>query len=117
VRNITWDDAPRYKKKSKAHPPRKADHKHEYASCVLDVENGWGVGNIKCRQFFTICSYCPVCGKIGGVIEPRYLVAGKWFEWSDEAMRELDPKTRTLPCFPVSDAWQKYVDLKGDGSK
>ena len=104
----------RYRKKSKKKPPRKADHKHERADCVL-FEN---FGNFKSMM---IGSYCPICGKVMDWGAP---LGGKWRkdfsdtprfiapDWTDEARREFDPETRTLPYFELTTSMQKYVDIE-----
>jgi len=115
------DEIPKYRKKSKKSPPKKAKHKHHYESCVykytlyredqmLPFDN-WD------RWRFSIGTYCPECGKIGTVIDSSWYVSsdryfGRYHEWSDRAVAEFNEETRTLPFFCVDSIFAKYVDLE-----
>lgn len=110
----TEDDVAKYRKKRKKKTPKKADHKHEYAPCVFILP----------QKIFqsekSIGMYCKICGKIDKLWVNSFdntewitdeKEAGVWHmsQWSPRALREFDPKTRTLPCFSIEDLFQKYV--------
>ena len=118
------DEVIKYKKKAKKKVPKKAKHKHEFADCVFeynmksyDREKGFVVKPI--GQDFG--GYCVICGRIhrgiglGGLTNwytKTLYGASVCYKLSDEAKKELDPKTRTLPTFWVDDYFnQKFVDL------
>lgn len=122
-----YDDIPRHKKKSKRKPPKKANHKHEFSPCVLEFEiprfdKQHGQVMVKDAR---IDGYCPICGKIDRpqdwerwwTSEVRYSGFSHAFlvQSSEEAKRELNPATRTLPTFWVDD-WisPKYVSLSNE---
>lgn len=112
----------RYRKKRKKKQPKKADHKHEYVDCVFDF-NPETIRYIIGNKESSIGSYCPTCGKIGDV-GPRDGLGGRWKKdfsedpsfvapgWTEDAYREFDPETRTLPSFVLNDFFQKYVEIK-----
>ena len=120
------EETPRYKKKSQAKPPKKSKHKHVYEPCVLEyiypyAECVSGQG-FKSGRGERIDGYCPICGKIGPTDMTRWykidcdLSSKRWghkTELSDEAIKELNPDTRTLPTFDVGDDWlfPKFVTL------
>ena len=117
------DEIMRYRKKAQKNTPKKSNHKHEYVNCVYGFN---GQKFSRERGFepvpeLSIGTYCPVCGKIGTTYDEG---EGRWVEWgkrgplltshqwTDEAKREFDESTRTLPYFWVDDNWfQKYVEL------
>lgn len=121
------DDTPKYRKRAKKGGKPKADHKHAYTWCVfgfhgihLSGKHGFVPDE---ETTFTIGTYCPVCGKIGlhSTSDPRWYKQLDYYprktEWRDiyteRALREFDPGTRTLPYFFLDDHWfQKYVDIK-----
>lgn len=112
-----------YKKKSQTRPPKKSKHKHEYKPCVLeynDLRFSREHGVVYDRPAARFDRYCPVCGKLGGLtatdIERWYThrYASRWVEacFTEEAERELNPDTRTLPTFWVDDPYfPKYVEV------
>ena len=120
------EEIPKYKKKSKAKTPKKADHRHIFEPCVIEYicpyaeftkEQGFKPG-YKAK----IDGYCPICGKIGTPdMEPWLVKSDRWYpdygmnEPSESALRELNPKTRTLPTFDIGDDWifAKFVNLEG----
>ncbi len=105
--------------------PKKSKHKHIYEPCVfesqsikLDEQHGFINDSRLC-----VGSYCPLCGKVGS---RRLSEDARWYkdtsvikgsfrcfsnEPTEEALRELDPETRTLPFFKLTDYWQKEVEL------
>lgn len=115
------DDTPRYKKKSTAKPPKKAKHKHLAEPCVMEYPFHWykKPHEQNGRMCNAIGAYCPICGKIGELLHyNRWYVKGGslstvdlFAEFTEEAMRELDPDTRTLPTFSINDPFAKYVTL------
>lgn len=105
--------------------PKKSKHKHIYEPCVLESQSmkfDERHGFINDPQL-SIGSYCPVCGKVGShklydddrwyeeILRPvgSFLCYGK--KPTEEALREFDPETRTLPFFKLTDYWQKEVEL------
>ena len=118
------DDIPRYRKKSHKKPPKKSNHKHEFVPCVF-IEKYHKYYYVspspqhEQRDVYTIGRYCHICGKVGytGDLEEDGWTVNTaqrpWIchEWSDKAKREFDPKTRTLPCFEITDMFQKFVDM------
>ena len=112
------EDIPKYRKKSQKKPPKKADHKHEWANCVYETDT---FGYSKEKGFYkttelTVGKYCPICGKIGAVIDQDYRINTSEFpkfyclEWSEKALKEFDPKTRTLPFFRIDQFKDKFVE-------
>ena len=114
---------PKHKKKSKAKPPKKSNHKHYYEPCILEYPSDWykkeheKSGDKK----ILIHGYCPICGKLSYLenIERWYTkeqVPNLHFFTThtvptEECAKELNPNTRTLPTFCVSDMFQKFVEL------
>ena len=104
-----------YKKKRRRRKPKKADHVHEWDECVYGLSFA---GNFE----LSIGTYCPICGKIG---IPTYYTkwqnhfksesGGVYSEWTEEAEREFDPNTRTLPYFDIDLFVTKFVEL-GDNN-
>ena len=105
--------------------PKKSKHKHIYEPCVFesqsmkfDEQHGF-INDPK----LCIGSYCPLCGKVGS---HKLYDDDRWYEEilrpersfrcygkkpTEEALREFDPETRTLPFFKLTDYWQKEVEL------
>ena len=115
------DDVPRYKKKKAKKTPVKSDHKHESANCVFEVESIRfdKIHGIVPATRLVIGTYCPICGRIRSSWNEAYwtpgdrLDTGAWRSghWSEEAEKEFDPETRTLPFFQIKDFFtQKYVE-------
>lgn len=116
-----------HKKKSSAKPPKKAKHKHDFQHCIfgyygtkLDQEHGFVPEREQCFG-----GYCTICGKIGKVDLGKWFKSGESYsplfqnlfrtEYTDEAKRELNPETRTLPTFWLDDRWkQKFVELESE---
>lgn len=122
-------EIPKYRKKSTKKPPKKANHKHKWASCVYQTDS---VSYSKEKGFYktpelTVGTYCSVCGKIGLIHNPDFIVqmteiinGNRYYssDWSNEAKKELDPATRTLPLFIVDQFKDKFVmtTVSSDGS-
>lgn len=117
------DETPKYKKKAKHKAPKKADHKHLCEPCVLETPKDWfnkphdrsGAMNR------SIAGYCPICGKLD-TIKDKSLWYGKDTVFignlqftesvlTEEGRRQMNPCTRTLPCFRVDDPFAKFVQL------
>lgn len=129
------DEYVKHKKKSSAKPPQKSKHKHRYEDCLFaqptsryDKAHGIVYDNYE----LVFGSYCPVCGKIGSVnikkwydlVKSQYdgpsiFLQCMYSEEPNEAAKcELDPETRTLPLFTLTEMFgQKYVDLEEHGNK
>lgn len=122
----TYDEVPKYRKKSTKKTPKKADHKHKYVNCVFgydgilwDKECGFKTIPVK-----SIGTYCKICGKVGSVIDQKWLrETNQWFgdkeyeqRWSDKARAEFDESTRTLPYFWLDERWgsNKYVEINDE---
>lgn len=113
------EDIPRYKKKAKKKSATKANHKHYFEPCVFKMDE---TRLDEARGFVTdraarlcIGTYCPACGKVGDTYADKwYINLGK--SWppdpTDEAKRQLDEKTRTLPCFYLGGWFTKYISLE-----
>ena len=122
------NDIPKYRKKSTAKPPAKSKHKHVYEPCLFEYPAHWYMkshehmmyerGHIKKSLRFG--SYCPICGKTGEIDLKRWWTSVKKHDgihsyiesiYTEEAERELNPVTRTLPVFSI-DSWSaKFVDI------
>lgn len=118
------NDIPKYRKKSTAKPPAKAKHKHVYEPCLLEQLEDWYCKPHERKTHKTrlrFRSYCPICGKVGGLDKDRWITTVKkrngmfsYLEqvYTEEAERELNPSTRTLPVFYIGDQWSpKFVDI------
>lgn len=119
--HIVSDEVPRYKKKSQTKPPKKSKHKHVYEPCVFEFPKFWFMKE-HVRGSDTrleIREYCPVCGKISTNID-----RDRRWRWeshnggpaersvpTDEALKEYNPETRTLPIFKSNDYFAKYVEV------
>lgn len=111
-----------YKKKSTKKAPPKSKHKHDFKPCVFEYDS---VRLDKAHGFvpkpdLMLGSYCPICGKIGSAdgfwrqwvpVKPGS-AAGR-SEYTEDALKELNPETRTLPTFRLDD-WigQKFVSFE-----
>lgn len=118
------NDIPKYRKKSTASPPAKSKHKHVYEPCLLEFPWRWWKKPHE-KDYDTpkleFRSYCPVCGKVGDVDLDRWRTtvkkyhenSGSYIEVAntEEAERELNPATRTLPVFKVEDPFAKFVEI------
>ena len=113
------EDIPKYRKKSQKKPPKKANHKHEWVNCVYETDT---VGYSREKGFYktpelTIGKYCPICGKIGVISDYAWRVNTSQYshffhyEWTEEAQKEFDPETRTLPFFVIDQFKDKFVEL------
>lgn len=122
------NDIPKYRKKSTAKPPTKAKHKHVYEPCLFEYPEQWylkpheqkrcGDGQVKTKLRFS--SYCPICGKTGDCDYDRWHTKVErnngvfsYLEtvYTEEAEREINPETRTLPVFKVGGWGEKFVDI------
>ena len=111
----------RRKKISKAKAPKKSGHKHAYEPCVVEYPANWFMKpherGSKTRP--DIMDYCPTCGKLSATHQTeRWWVGGRdfrgtWSDPSEEALKELDPETRTLPTFMIEDPFARSVNTEG----
>lgn len=120
------NDIPKYKKKSQAKPPKKAKHKHVYGPCLIESPLDWWNKPHERKKYvpyLRFASYCPICGKTGEQDHDRwwtsvkkYSNSGSYIETvhTEEAERELNPATRTLPVFKSDYPWSKFVDIQDD---
>lgn len=109
-----------YRKKREKHPPKKADHKHEFVDCVFEFNPAPNKYAYYVGRESTIGTYCHICGKVGSLCPS---LGCKWRIntspyadyispcWTDDAVREFDPKTRALPAFTLDDYFQKFVTI------
>ncbi len=113
------EDVPKYRKKSQKKTPKKSNHKHEWENCVYETDS---VGYSKEKGFYktaelTIGKYCPICGKIGVIGDQDYRINTsqnpRFFhmEWSEKALKEFNPVTRTLPFFRINQFKDKFVEM------
>lgn len=121
--NDFTNDIPKYRKKSTARPPAKAKHKHVYEACFVEYPLDWWSKLHERKRYvphLAFSSYCPICGKIGDVDRDRWFTAVKKYFGdgshiesvkTEEAERELNPTTRTLPVFKIADPFVKFVDI------
>lgn len=101
---------------------KKYKHKHTYEPCVVEYPSEWylkeHVRNEK--KNVEINSYCPICGKIGGIQdEERWYRDGYIYNNifgsvlkilpTIECEKELNEDTRTLPTFQLNDPFQKNI--------
>ena len=111
----------RRKKISKAKAPKKSGHKHAYEPCVVEYPANWFMKEHERgpQMRADIMDYCPVCGKLAAPHQTERWwvrgrsIAGFWHDPSEEALRELDPATRTLPSFVIEDPFARSVNIKG----
>lgn len=120
------NDIPKYKKKSATRPPTKAKHKHVYEPCLLEQPLEWYCKphERKSNKFRLIFgSYCPICGKTNSPDMDRWWTTVKKYDGfrsylecvhTEEAERELNPTTRTLPVFKIDGWTPKFVYIKED---
>lgn len=122
--DIYDEDAPKYRKKSTKTVPRKADHKHEEAFCVYEYPDSYytrSKGKLP-TTYLSIGTYCPICGKVQRVFTTDDKYSNKTMVyhsncplgrvWNDEAKKEFNPATRTLPLFQIDSRWEsKFVQL------
>jgi hypothetical protein len=117
------DEIPRYKKKSTAKTPKKANHKHLVEPCLIAYpEDWWTKEHLRNRKMhISVGGYCPVCGKIGTLKDKS-----KWYgkdtvffgiyQFTESVLteggrKEMNPSTRTLPYFEIDDPFAKFVVL------
>lgn len=115
------NDVPRYRKKSKKKGEPKADHKHLYAACVFAY---YGIHLERNKGFvqddylsYSIGTCCSVCHRVGTKFNREWMrkinywpTKENWHEqWTDAALREINPDTRTLPIYFLEGEWPKYA--------
>ena len=116
------NDIPKYRKKSTARPPAKAKHKHVYEPCLIEHPADWWnkPHERSGKTTLRFATYCPICGKTDSADHDRWVTTVKkhngvvsYLEhvYTEEAERELDPATRTLPVFKTDGWGEKFVDI------
>ena len=126
--NNIENDIPKYKKKSTAKPPAKAKHKHVYEPCLIEHPADWWNKPHERKRYvrdFQFASYCPVCGKTDSADHDRWFMSVKKYHengnsyidvvHTEEAERELNPCTRTIPVFKSDYPWPKFVKIEKEG--
>ena len=114
---IDFDEETRYRKKSVKRPPKKSTHKHVFKPCVFETKGivfDKAHGIVKGPNEYKMGSYCEICGKVGPADRKWWCVGNSRFllgQYTEEAERQLDPATRTLPTFYLEDYFQKFVIL------
>ena len=118
------DETPRYRKKSTVKPPKKSKHKHLCEPCVLSYPQDWHTKEHlrSDERHESIGAYCPICGKIGEIKDKS-----RWYSketvfignyqltetvLTEEGKKEMNPETRTIPCFMIDDPFEKFVKLE-----
>ena len=131
IDNKTKSDITKYLKQKESNiskSNRKSKHKHHYKECL--IQNKW---NFKSNAFTqeekerihtSLCSYCTICGKIGGIIksskyqkeievlqEQRQAGSNFWISILGEEIYKMYHDK--LPVFFVDNIFtEKYVDLE-----
>lgn len=100
---------------------KKSKHKHHYEECLIQHPLSFaGKNNIHTQ----LCSYCTICGKIGGIIKnskyrkeietlqkQRQIGSNFWISISGEEIYKMYHDK--LPVFFVDNIFtEKYVDLE-----
>lgn len=127
-RDEVYQDEILLHKKYDSYEPKikKADHKHTYEDCLCEVyERNAHYDPVKGfldGTRLTFASFCTVCGKLrwetnknwAKKVETKRYIS---YDWTDEAKREFDSETRTIPFFRIKDFFKdKYVKLdESDG--
>lgn len=128
---IHENEIPKYLKSTESNiskSNRKSKHKHHYEECL--IQNKWNFkSNVftqeeKERIHISLCSYCIICGKIGGIIKnskyqkeikalqkQRQTGSNFWISLSGEEIYKMYHDK--LPVFFVDNIFtEKYVNLK-----
>ena len=86
----------------------KSHHKHIYKSCLITGS----LGNMA-LQHVSIASYCTICGKIGGNIDPERKTSERLDDGRYRMLRneEIFDQNKDLEAFDIGDIWTKYVPL------
>lgn len=128
---IQENEIPKYFKSSESNiskSNRKSKHKHHYKECLIlykwNFKSNVFTQEEKERIHTSLCSYCTICGKIGGIIKnskyqeeietlqkQRQTGNNFWISISGEELYEMYHDK--LPVFFVDDIYkEKYVDLE-----
>lgn len=120
-----FDDIPKYRKKSSVKPPKKSRHKHVYEPCLIEIPTLWyGKPHERAQSrttYLNFKAYCPICGKLESGDQDRWFRSDKKFHSdgtsyievskTEEAIKEINPTTRTIPSFKVDSPFDKFVDI------
>lgn len=124
-------EIPKYLKQKESNvskAKKKSKHKHQYEECLIQYR--WNFkSNVftqeeKERIYTSLCSYCTICGKIGGIIKnskyqkeietlqkQRQTGSNFWISISGKEIYEMYHDK--LPVFFIDDIYkEKYVDLE-----
>lgn len=107
-----YDEVAPYKKKSKAHGLKRADHKHAYEVVLLTttLQYGWSEKDIKITRPTKVCT---VCGRIGDVVrDPSYYDTTTHEKYAYLFEKKLSEKALRLPKWVV-DGDNKFA-MKGE---
>lgn len=131
IDNKTKSDITKYLKQKESNiskSNRKSEHKHHYEECL--IQNKWNFkSNVftqeeKERIHTSLCSYCTICGKIGGIIKnskyqeeietlqkQRQIGSNFWISILGEEIYKMYHDK--LPVFFIDNIFtEKYVNLK-----
>lgn len=108
--NIEMDEIPKHRKKkdsSTSKSREKTKHKHQYVECLTRYPFTFG-GRVRMSTY--ACSYCTICGKIGGKVKDSIIVQEHplYSGSSDELFEKYKDK---LPVFELNDFSEKYVPI------
>ena len=113
-KNAMDEEVEKYKKKKQSNISKskyKSKHKHEYESCLIRYTY-----KLYDKEFSSIqiASYCRLCGKIGGNIDPERSITekiqnGYYRMLNNEEILKLNDD---LPIFDVYNLGSKYVPMK-----
>ena len=124
-------EIPKYLKQKESNvskAKKKSKHKHQYEECLIQYR--WNFkSNVftqeeKERIHTSLCSYCTICGKIGGIIKnskyqkeietlqkQRQIGSNFWISISGEEIYKIYHDR--LPAFFIEDIYkEKYVNLE-----
>lgn len=112
-------EVPKYKTKKESNVSKankKAKHKHLYEECFTSYTMDW-LGSKS--EHISLSSYCPICGKIGGVVKNSIVKNdskvennGKFYYHCYRSGKELyEEYGDRLPLFHINDFCDGFVDL------
>ena len=118
------DEVPRYRGKRRVVTPKKHNHKHDFQPCLFNElfhKKFTASHGFVADSQLAFGEYCVTCGKIAHSYNTnRWLITVRVEtenggiraykqEYTSEALRELDPATRTLPVFTKYTLLQRYI--------
>lgn len=118
------NDEPRWRKKSKKKPPKKADHKHTYHNVILHGINQ-SAGFDKSRGFFAAKEYiaghrCDICGRleygfIDGLCGPVSSYVDYPTPTGKRRVNILNPEFAEMPIVEIGNVWELKEENKKNG--